>query len=109
MIFIYIVGGLVALAFIILLSLFLNTRKAVREHIKVNTDQASRHADLAMKFNRQLEVRHDAIKKLLGHAYNTETQDFFKHMTDPSSHIPDSVFEKVEAYQNFITKRKKDE
>lgn len=71
--------------------------------------QLNTTAQSTQKYNRQLEVRHDAIKRLLHEKYEPETLDFFIHLSDPSSHIPDSVFEKVDSYQEFIVKKKKEE
>ena len=109
MLFVSIVGAVLTLVFIILLSLLLNARKVIQDCNKRLDDQSNRTAEAAQKYNRQLEVRHAAIKQLLHGNYEVETMDFFAHLSDPSSHIPDSVFEKVDAYQTFIVKKKGNE
>lgn len=109
MIAIWVAAAVVLLAFIILLSLFLNARKDLRQANKYFDDQVHKTTEASVKYNRQLEVRNDAIKKLLRGQYAPETITFFTHLTDPSSHIPDNIFEKVDAYQGFISKKKKEE
>lgn len=106
--FAIVVCALVLGGIILLVSLLGNAYRRIRELQKQNVEQSRRHMELSQKFNRQLEVRHDAIKRLLHEKYEPETLAFFIHLTDPSSHIPDNIFEKVDSYQEHIVKKKKE-
>lgn len=97
------------LAFITVLCLLKRAIRMGREADSRLNNHLHTTAEAAQKYNRQLEVRHDAIKKLLRGQYAPETVTFFTHLTDPSSHIPDNIFEKVDAYQGFISKKNKEE
>lgn len=71
-------AGIATLAFSIAMILYRNARKDIRKHIEQNTEQSRRHMELSQKFNRQLEVRHNAIKHLLHEKYEPETLAFWK-------------------------------
>lgn len=101
-------AGIATLAFSVAMILYRQTRKELRQANKYFDDQVHKTTEASIRYNRQLEVRHDAIKRLLHNKYAPETLSFFTHMSDPSSHIPDSVFEKVDAYQDFIAKKTKE-
>jgi len=104
----FIVGTVDLALVVVLLTLLVKANKRIHACYRENEDQLRRHAEVCSKLNRQLEVRHAAIKFLLHKKYEPETLAFFIHMSDPSSHIPDSVFERVDSYQEFIVKKKKE-
>lgn len=102
-------AGLSTLAFSIAAILCRKARREARSNYE-NYKSVSISSDNRMhEQSRQLEVRHDAIKKLLTNYYTPETMAFFSHLVAPSSHIPDNIFEKVDAHQDFSSKKKKEE
>lgn len=101
-------AGIATLAFSVAMILYRQTRKELRQANKYFDDQVHKTTEASIRYNRQLDVRHDAIKKLLTNYYAPETLTFFAHLVDPSSHIPDNIFEKVDSYQGFIMRKKKE-
>lgn len=108
MIGVYIAVAVFLFAFIIVLSLLLNARKVIRGLHRENDNQVNRHSEACHKYGQQIEKRNGVIKTLLHERLEPETLDFFIHLTDPSSHIPDNIFEKVDSYQEHIAKKNKD-
>jgi hypothetical protein len=109
MIIVYISVGVFLLAFIVVISLLLNSRKEVRRMQQELDNREVRHGEERVGYNRQVDLRNEYVKKLLHENLDPETLSFFIHLTDFGSHIPDHIFEKVSAYQEFIAKKKKEE
>jgi hypothetical protein len=107
--FAIVVCALVLGGIILLVSLLGNAHRRIRELQKQNEHQANRHAEACHNYGRQVELRNGVIKNLLHEKLAPETLAFFIHLSDPSSHIPDSVFDKVASYQEHVVAKKKKE
>jgi len=107
---IYTVAGAAVTGVVILLLYYLlSARKNIRRLTERLTEVSQKRSEDSQKSNQQLNMRNDTIKRLLHEQYEPETLAFFIHLTNSSSYIPDSVFDKVEAHQAFIMKKKRED
>ena len=105
----FIVGTVDLALVVVLLTLLVKANKRIHACYRENENQMRRHSEHCTKYSQRVEKRNEVIKLLLHEKYEPETRAFFIHMSDPSSHIPDSIFEKVDSYQEYIEVKKKKE